>query len=70
MKIGISEGIEVNCYWYFLDKGFWFQPSACNSCHDVLVMSNKINSTDILNNSGVDYRCMISISKSEAVKLF
>ena len=70
MKIGISEGIEANYYWCFLHKGFWFQPSACNSCHDILVMSNKIKSTDILNNRGVDYRCIISISKSEAVKLF
>ena len=48
-RIDISDGIDVNkrsetkeydiChYWYFLDKGFKFQPGICNECHDVLMI--------------------------------
>ena len=49
-KTDISDGIDVNntstsrdcviChYWYFLDKRFKFQPTVCNGCHDLLMMS-------------------------------
>ena len=51
-RIDLSEGIDVEktiaskdfdiChYWYFLNKGFKFQPNVCNKCHDLLVMSKK-----------------------------
>ena len=54
--IDASEGIDVNktsvskdCnifhYCYFLEKGFDFQPHACNGCHDLLMIS--INLSDI-----------------------
>ena len=59
--IDISEGIYVNktnaskesdiChYWYFLDKGFKFQPDVCNGCNDVLMMSVNVNDIAVLNN--------------------
>ena len=46
-RIEVSERINVNktskskecdiChYWYFLEKGFKFQPDVCNLCHNVL----------------------------------
>ena len=66
-RIQVSEGIDVNktseskeCdiyhYWYFLNKGFKFQPNVC----DIAILEIK----------GSDYRCIISrISKSEATKL-
>ena len=49
-RFDVSQGIDVNktseskecdiChYWYFLEKGFNFQPHVCNGCHDVLMMS-------------------------------
>ena len=49
-RIDTSEGIDVNkisasmeCIvywnWYFLDKGFQFQPDVCNGCHNVLIIS-------------------------------
>ena len=80
-RINLSEGIDVNetiaskeciiCHsWYFLDKGFRFQPTSCNGRH-VLMMSIDINSIAILNIHGVDYGCIITgISKSEAINLF
>ena len=73
--IDVSEEIDVNktsaskkCgiynYWYFLDKGFKFQPNVRNRCHDLLMMS--IN----LSNISSDYRCFISgISKIETINL-
>ena len=44
-RIDVSEGTDVNktneskecdiChYWYFLNKGFKFQPNVYNGCHD------------------------------------
>ena len=56
-RIDASEGIDVNktsaskecniCqYWYFLNKGFKFQPNVCNRCHDLLMMS--MNHSDLL----------------------
>ena len=55
-RIDVSEGIDVNktsaskecdiChYWYFLNKGFKFEPNVSNRCHNLLMMS--VNLTDI-----------------------
>ena len=49
-RIDVSEGIDANktskskewdiChYWYFLNKGFKFQPNVGNGCHDLSMMS-------------------------------
>ena len=59
-RIDISEGIDVNktseskkcdiCqYWYFLEKGFKFEPYVCNGYHDVLMMSMNLTDITILN---------------------
>ena len=46
----------------FLDKGFKFQPNACNGCHDLLIMA--MNDIAIINIKGSDDCCIISeISK-------
>ena len=64
-KIDISQGIDINktsaskecdvChYWYFLDKGFKFQPNICNGCYDVLLMSvSKVLSSNRISSMGV-----------------
>ena len=55
-RIDVFEGIGINktsaskecdiChYWYFLNKGFKFQPNVCNRCLDLLMMS--MNRSDI-----------------------
>ena len=76
-RIDISEGIGVNktiaskecdiCpYWYFLNKGFKFQPNVCNRCHDLLMMSMNLSDIAILNIESADYRGIVSgISKNE-----
>ena len=80
-RTDFSEGIDVNdtseskecilChYWYFLDKGFKFQPDVYNRFRDVLMMSMNLFDTAILNSHCVDYRCIIiGITKNEAVNL-
>ena len=55
-RIDICEGIDISktsewkeydsCQdWYFLNKGFKFQPHICNRCHDLLMMF--VNLSDI-----------------------
>ena len=67
----VSEGIDVNktseskecdvChYWYFLNKGFKFQPNVCNRCHDLLMMYMDLSDIAILNIKGSDYHCIIN----------
>ena len=80
-KIDISERIDVNktsssnacdiChYWYFLDKGFNFQPYISIVCHDILMMSMKLSNIAILNINGKDYRRIIKeFSKRESIFL-
>ena len=80
-RIDVSEGIDVNktskpkeyniChYWYFLNRGFRFQPYVCNRCHDLLMMSMNLSNIYILNIKETDYCCIISeITKSEAINL-
>ena len=46
-KTSASKECIVCHYWYFLDKAFTFQLSACNYYHDVLMMSININTTAI-----------------------
>ena len=59
-KIDVAVGIDVNktsastecdiChYWYFLNKGFKFQPNICNRCHDLLMMSINLSDIAMLN---------------------
>ena len=80
-RIDVSEGIDVNrtreskeydiChYWYFLSKGFKFQPYVFNRRHKLIMMSVNLNDIAILNNKGSDYCCIISrISKIEGINL-
>ena len=80
-RIDVSEGIDVNktsasklcdiCYyWYFLNKGFKFQPNVCNRCHDLLMMSMDLSYIAVLNIKSTGYGCIISgISKSKTINL-
>ena len=72
--IDISEGIDVNktreskacdiChYWYFLNKGFKFQPDVCNGCHYVLMMYMYLSDIAILNIHGIEYCCITNSVK-------
>ena len=78
-RIDVFEGIDVNkisesrsarfvTIAIFLNKGFKFQPEACNGCHDLLMMSMNLSDIAILNIKSFNYSCIISrISKSDAI---
>ena len=69
-KTSALKGYDIYHYWYFLNKGFKFQPNACNRCHDLSMMSMYLSDIGILNIEGCTYHCIISgISKSEAINL-
>ena len=68
-KTSASKECIICNYWYFSDKGLWFQPAVSGGCHDVLKMSIDTNSIAILNIHSVAYCCIINgISISEAIK--
>ena len=80
-RINVSKGIDVNrtseskecdifLYWYFLNKGFRFQPNVRNRSHGLLMISMNLSDITISNIKIGDYRCIISgISKNEAINL-
>ena len=66
-RIDISKGIDINqiniskkcdiChYWYFLDKGFNFEPYLCNSSHGLMQKATNFNDVAIVSFKGSDYR--------------
>ena len=65
-----SEECDICHYWYFLNKGFKFQPNVCITCHHLLMMSMNFSDIAILNIKRSNYRCLISgMSKSEGINL-
>ena len=56
------------CHYCFLNHGFRFQDSVCNSCHDLTMLSVNISDIAIITIKNVDYCCIIhNISKSETI---
>ena len=69
-KTSASKGCDICHNWYFLDKGFKFQPYVCNGCHHVLMMSMNLSEIAVLNINGADYgRIITGISKSETINV-
>ena len=54
-KISKSKEFNICHYWYFLNKGFKFQPYVCNRCHDLLMMSMNFSDIAILKIKNADY---------------
>ena len=68
-KTNASKECDISHCWYFLNKGFTFQPNVCNRCHDLLMMSINLSDIAILNIKSGDYCCIISgPSKNEDIK--
>ena len=65
-----NQECEMCHYWYFLNKGFKFQPIVCDRCHDLLMMSMNRSDIAISNIKSADYCCIISgVSKSKAINV-
>ena len=54
-KISKSKEFNICHYWYFLNKGFKFQPYVCNRCHDLLMISMNFSDIAILKIKNADY---------------
>ena len=54
-KTNASKEYNICHYWYFLDKGFQFQPYPCNGCYNILMRYINLNDIAILGIRGVDY---------------
>ena len=78
-RIDISEDIDLAkinnskecmiCHYFFFNRGFEFQDSACNGCHNLTMLSVNISDIAIITIKNVDYHCIIqNVSKSEATK--
>ena len=69
-KTSASKECDICHYWYFLNKGFKFQPNVCNRCHDLLMMSMNLSDIAILNIKSANYCCITGrISKSATINL-
>ena len=80
-KIDISEGNDINetstskeygvChYWYFLDKGFNYEPYLCNGCHDLMQKAMNFNDVAIVSIKENDYRIHFwYMSKEDATNI-
>ena len=40
LKRQANQECDICHYWYFLNKGFTFQPNFCNGCNDLLMYIN------------------------------
>ena len=45
IKTSASKEFEICHYWYFLNKGFKYEPYLCNGCHDLV--QKAMNSIDV-----------------------
>ena len=59
------------CHYWCFNHGFKFQKSACNSCHDLLMLClNIVNISNITMKGAEYYYCIIyDFSKSDAIHL-
>ena len=55
-KTNTSKECETCHYWYFLDKGFKYEPYLCNGCHDLMQKAITFNDVVIVSVKGSDYR--------------
>ena len=51
-RVDLSEGIDfasgnskecISCHYWFFNRGFEFQNSVCNGCHDLAILCLNIN---------------------------
>ena len=60
----------IVCHYWLFNRGFKFQNSVCNGCHDLMMLCFNISDNAIITVKGIDNGCLIhDISKSEAIHL-
>ena len=80
-KIEISEGTDVNTtnelkecdichYWYFLNRGFKYEPYLCDGRHDLMQKAMNFNNVAIVSVKGSDCRIHFwYMSKNDAINI-
>ena len=80
-RIDTSEGIDISktnvskkcdiCHiWYFLDKGFKYEPYLCSGCHDLIQKAINFNDAATVSIKRNNYRINFwYMSKDDAVIL-
>ena len=53
-RVSNQKRCDICHYWYFLEKGFKFQPNVCNGCLDLLLTSMNLKDIAILNIKNAD----------------
>ena len=56
IKKNASKECEICHYWYFLDKGFKYEPYLCNGCHNLMQKAMDFNAFAIVSIKENDYR--------------
>ena len=57
-------------HWYFLDKGFKYEPHLCNGCHDLMEKGVNFNGVAVVSVKGNDYRIHLSyMSKDDSINI-
>ena len=68
-KRNISKECVVGHYWFF-NRGFKFQDSVCNGCHDLAMLRLNLSDIAIITVKNVDFHCRINdISKCDTSHL-
>ena len=70
-RIDISEGIDSNKSNKSKESniGYKYEPYVCSQCRDLSMVVYGLNDFMILNIKGIDYRCYVLKSRSDAIKL-
>ena len=55
-KTNASKECDICHYWYFLDKGFKYEPYLCNGSHDSMQKAMNSNDVAIFSIKGSDNR--------------
>ena len=55
-KTSASEDWDICHYWYFLDKGFKYDPYLWNGCNDLMQKAMNFNEVAIVSITGNDHR--------------
>ena len=48
IKTNTSKECDTCHYWYFLGKGFKYEPYLCNFCHDLMQKASNFNDVAIV----------------------
>ena len=61
---------EICHYWYFLNKGFKYEPYICHGCHDLMQRAMNFNDVAIVSIKGNHYRIHFwRMNKDDAISI-